>query len=125
MEFTKKERHEIYKEAKTHLNKEWFICLSLKEAIRNKISDKELVSIEKSRKINKILDYFPEIKKQKPKNTVGPSTWFFIGERKVRIDIFNKAIEETKPKSNAKSRLRKRVVKRTGISKSRKTISRR
>jgi len=97
MKFTKKQRHEIYKEALVLLKKGntqkkgYCLCFCLNEIIN------------KSYKYTHCTRYHPglynmkEFIKKKPKNMVFEQLWWNRENRPIRVRVLNKCIKETAP----------------------------
>ena len=87
---TKEQRHEVYKEALRILESidEYFMCICIKKAAAKVLAVK-YDSVD-------ISDY-PDFIALKPKRKFISESWFPKDNRQIRIDNFNKIIEQTKP----------------------------
>jgi len=89
---TKKQRHQIYKDALA-LYLRLKALIGLCYVIRYSMPDDICIDYDPYANDFK---YFPEIKKRKPKQKHSAEEWFPYEHTKIRIDILKQAIKETK-----------------------------
>jgi hypothetical protein len=94
MKPTKKQRHEIYLEAKEMLIKssDCGMCLLLAISYEKHLSKRGIYDV--SVKYAELLDLLPEFNAIKPENKTSHEYWFENKEQ--RLAAFNKMIEKTK-----------------------------
>lgn len=92
MEFTKQQRHEIYKKAlEYHLSDipPYAMCYRIRYAIARLYPQINIHTVD-------ILDYLPEFAELKPKSLTTLDYWWDENDKDIRTQYFKQLIEETK-----------------------------